>query len=212
MGVSAIAFRSVTVHQLPEPPFSVVGYTLDSYGDPLPRCNVTVTNLMTGASQSNASDELFGWFYFDLSTFEGGWHVGDIIRVTASNDTATGTRDVMLTSENAEQWYVQIDVLLRSIGPPAFPYIIGGYTNDSMGVPIMACSVILTDLRSGASLVTASDTVYGFYQIDLNLIPGGWAVGDIIRVTATYGTLSGSSDVLLIDSAVGFVMVDVTLS
>jgi len=100
---------------------------------------------------------------------------------------------------------------MNAVGPPPVPYCIAGYTYDSSQVPLQSRSVTLTDLRTGGYLTTVSDSAYGWYQVNLNEVPGGWRVGDTIEVAATLGGMSGFSEVLLVDSDVAFIIVDVTL-
>jgi len=174
---------------------------------------VTVTNLMTGAYQTVISDANYSVYMIDLSSFPGGWQIGDIIRVVAWMDALNGSRDVMITNETAANWYLQIDVQLRSSGGwPPYPYLIAGFTNGTDGISLKGCFVTVTNLRTGAYLTNISDPTYGWYQVDLSTIAGGFLVGDTIRVTATLGPLNGSVDVLIIDSAAPWIQVDVILS
>ena len=194
-----------------QPPFTVWGYTLDSGRDPFPDCDVTITDLRTGASLSSHSDPISAYFSVDLNSISDGWEIGDVIRVDATKDTMSGWREVMLTCDNTNSGSLQMDVVFWPVGPPPVPYMIAGCTYDADNMPLPSCSVTLTDLRTGGFLTTVTDTTYGWYQVDLNEIPGGWRVGDTIEIAATLGVMNGFSEVLLIDSDVAFTFKDVIL-
>lgn len=67
---------------------------------------------------------------------------------------------------------------------PLPPYNVIGYTYDAGGALLPGCTVNITNVRTGNYSLTASDS-NSFYQYNLNDLPGGWVVGDIINVTAT---------------------------
>ena len=211
MGEWTLAYQDVTVG-LPLPPFPIAGYTYDGYGNPLPGCNVTVTNLNTGASLTNVSDPDYAFYIFDLGTIAYGWQVGDVLRVSATWDTLSASIDVLLTNESTSAGFLQIDLVLRQAGPPPPPFTVYGYTFDGNGNPLIGCSVTVMNVRTGQYLTTVSISP-GVYIIDnLNTIVGGWAVYDTIRIAATYGAMSGSTEVVLTDPNAAVMQADVTLS
>jgi hypothetical protein len=176
---------------------------------PLSGSIVNVSDLRTGGSLSLTTDAN-GFFQGDLNVIPGGWQVGDVIRAWATWGRLGEIRDLLLTVENTVGGSIRMDVVLRG-GPPP-PLSLFGYTYGPDGLPLYGCAVTATDLRTGEHLLTTSDAVYGMYIIDdLTMLPGGWMLGDTIRVTATMGTLSGSADVVSVDPTLPNLWVDVTL-
>ena len=99
-------------------------------------------------------------------------------------------------------------------GPPdAYWLLLWGYTYNSDGVtPLTGCSIMITDVRTGESVVTTSDPDYGFYQFDLAVLPSGWIIGDPVNVTATKGTEIGWSEAPIAFDPWPYMQMDVTLS
>ncbi len=95
---------------------------------------------------------------------------------------------------------------------PAPPFNIMGYTNDSLGERQYYCEVTVTNLRTG-EFVTNNSGSFGFYLVNINELPNGWLVGDVIRVSALNGGLSGTKDVQLTfnNTASPFLQVDIVL-
>jgi hypothetical protein len=197
------------VFPTPLPPLVVFGYTYNVMAQPLSGSSVNVSDLRTGGSLSLTTDAN-GFFQGDLNVIPGGWQVGDVIRAWATWGRLGEIRDLLLTVENTVGGSIRMDVVLRG-GPPP-PLSLFGYTYGPDGLPLYGCAVTATDLRTGEHLLTTSDAVYGMYIIDdLTMLPGGWMLGDTIRVTATMGTLSGSADVVIVDPTLPNLWVDVTL-
>ena len=75
------------------------------------------------------------------------------------------------------------------------PYNIMGYTNDSMGVPIIGCTVTVTNVDNGGS-IEAMVTGDGRYMANLANMNGAgyyYADGDEILVEAVKDDLSGEA-------------------
>jgi PKD repeat protein len=72
-------------------------------------CDVTLVNLRTGYSLITTSDASMGYYLVDANSFEGGWFVGDPIRVTATSGSQTGWTTAPLT------WH-EIDVIDVAMG------------------------------------------------------------------------------------------------
>jgi hypothetical protein len=97
--------------------------------------------------------------------------------------------------------------------PPLPPHPIFGYTFDADGVtPLTSCDVVLTDKTTGDTLVTTSDALGGIYSEDAANFANGYAIGDIINVTATKGSQVGWSEAPITDTPSGFDQIDVTLN
>jgi hypothetical protein len=99
------------------------------------------------------------------------------------------------------------------LGAPQNPYYIAGYTEDSEGTAIPECTVTITNVNNGGSLVVASGPT-GAYVANLvnmgELYP--YTDGDEILVEAEKDALSGSA-VGYVDLADGNqnTLIDVTL-
>jgi hypothetical protein len=70
---------------------------------------------------------------------------------------------------------------------PIPPYNVQGYVYQSDGTtPAVDCTVNVTNVATGEWLLTATDPVYGWYELDLaNMLPSGVADGQVINVTVT---------------------------
>lgn len=69
-----------------EPPYSVIGYTLDGADDPIPYCTVTITNTNTGEYVVMESDA-DGFYVYDIrNELPSGCSTGDLIHVEAVNE------------------------------------------------------------------------------------------------------------------------------
>jgi len=72
------------------------------------------------------------------------------------------------------------------------PYSIWGYVFASDGVTGMIyCNVTITNTRTGGSMVTTTDDLFGYYMIDIALLPMGSIPGDAINVTIANDTAIG---------------------
>lgn len=101
----------------PQPPFLLAGFTRDSAGNPLPGCEVNITNKRTGNSAVVNSDA-DGYYNYNLRDFPGGIQEGDIINVTATKDLAIGWNE---TAIPPQPWfYILMDVTLGTV-IPEFP-------------------------------------------------------------------------------------------
>lgn len=94
---------------------------------------------------------------------------------------------------------------------PPPPYNVFGFTTDSSGAVVPLATVTITDMRTGVSVVVVSDPDYGYYEYNLNNIPSGWLSGDVIKVDAVKGTLSGSAQGTAISTA-PYLWLDITMS
>ncbi|MEW5936741.1 MAG: carboxypeptidase-like regulatory domain-containing protein [Candidatus Thermoplasmatota archaeon] len=72
------------------------------------------------------------------------------------------------------------------------PYTVAGMIADDNGVPIPGAEVNVTNLDSGGYSTTRSDKA-GLYVVELSSFPNGYLDGDRLIVTASLGSLSGSS-------------------
>ncbi len=93
---------------------------------------------------------------------------------------------------------------------PPVPYILYGFTRGLDGAYLSGCLVTATDMRTGVSMNAVSDS-QAYYDIDLNRINGGWVLGDTIHITATLGTMTGSSGFTITDPDLPWLQVDLTL-
>jgi hypothetical protein len=59
--------------------------------------------------------------------------------------------------------------------------------------------------------MTVSDQ-YGYYTVDLNTIPQGWVVGDLINVTAVKDEMIGWNESVIPDPAGSYLWIDVHLT
>jgi hypothetical protein len=97
--------------------------------------------------------------------------------------------------------------------PPLPPHPIFGYTVDADGVtPLTSCDVVLTNKATGDTLVTTSDALGGIYSEDAANFLNGYAIGDIINVTATKGAQVGWNESAITDTPAGYDQIDVTLN
>jgi hypothetical protein len=76
---------------------------------------------------------------------------------------------------------------------------------------VPSCNVTITNLRTGETLTNTSDPVYGYYIVDATEFMLGWYIGDLLRITATKGTLIGWTSARLTDSPNGYDQIDVKL-
>jgi hypothetical protein len=87
----------------------------------------------------------------------------------------------------------QVRLAADSRAPPP-PYYCMGYTLDQYGAAVGGSTVTVQNLRTMEYIVTTSDPVYGFYQVDLNTMPSLYLVGDMIGVTAVKGDMNGYAE------------------
>ncbi len=100
-----------------------------------------------------------------------------------------------------------------ALGPVPPPYSVIGFTKDASGAALTDCLMTVKNMRTGESSTTMSDSVYGFYNIDIGDVtayPSSYLVGDLIKVTAEKGTLIGSTEGNV--NAEAYVQLDVTLT
>ena len=99
LGLSAAAPNAaqLSVRQ-PEPPHNVQGYTMDSLGNPIGNCEVTITDTRTGEVVVVYSDPVYGWYEYDLNTLVNGWADGDLITVEATAPGWSGANQGIVTS------------------------------------------------------------------------------------------------------------------
>jgi PKD repeat protein len=129
------------------------------------------------------------------------WDFGDgavATGMTASHTYATpGTWTITLTvtDNNAMTGSATYEVTVNhQTEPPPAPYTVWGYVTDSGGSPVFGAIVTITDLSTGAVWTAITDDEYGYYWLDnLNTNETGWAVGDTIEVTASYGGMMGTN-------------------
>jgi hypothetical protein len=148
--VSAIAHASVVTEKATAPPivqgppvtpYLLWGYTYDGVGGPV-ECNITVTNLNTGDSNTTNSWQvdpwpLDGYYELDLANqLESGVTVGDIINVTAieRNGTSIGWNEMAVPGGGS----MHIDVTLSGTWIPEFPMVI---------VPVMGMVALFAVVR-----------------------------------------------------------------
>jgi hypothetical protein len=104
---SMVPVIKVGEDQVPPPPYSLFGWTLDSTGTPTPNVQVTVTNMATGQSLVNSSDPDFGIYLVDLVPISGGAPppAGTLIRVEAQFGPETGSNEsVVPTPPGGGMW------------------------------------------------------------------------------------------------------------
>jgi hypothetical protein len=85
-----------------------------------------------------------------------------------------------------------------------------GYVYDQSGAPALECLVKVKNMRTGEFMLTWTDDVYGYYQIDLTSFPTRFAFGDMINVTAFDGSIAGYGQAPATDTS--FLWLDVTLN
>jgi hypothetical protein len=96
-------------------------------------------------------------------------------------------------------------------GPPPTPYNVFGYvTSGPMnGIPVVGISVLVANVRTGDMMNTTTD-VYGFYTVDLSLMPNYFMDGDVIQVTATDGLVYGS-DYGVVNTSMPYTWIDIVV-
>jgi PKD repeat protein len=178
-GLSDSATLSVTVEAQNLPPTAAFTYS--------------VTELTVYVDASGSTD--------DHGIVSYTWNWGD--GTTGSGVTASHTYSLTTTKSVASKLSAPI------IDAPQPPYYVAGYTLSESAVAMASCSVTITNLRTGGTLATTSDAT-GFYMKDIaNELPGGYVIGDTVRVDATKGTASGSTTAVLL--AGSYTPVDVIL-
>ena len=74
------------------------------------------------------------------------------------------------------------------------PHVIFGSITDTDGNVLASIDVDITNQRTGDSLSVVANN-NGQYQADLSAMPGGYQIGDTIKVEAESDELSGSSEI-----------------
>jgi PKD repeat protein len=148
----------------------------------------TVDGMTVYVDASRSTDD-FGIVSYDWDWGDGTTGSG----ITASHTYSSGKS--MTTSSSGK-------------APPP-PYSVFGYTYGPDGVAIPGVDVVVTNKNTSYYLTTVSDE-YGFYSVDLNTIQGGWQGGNIINVTATYGTLIGWNESVAVSGG-AYLWIDVHL-
>jgi PKD repeat protein len=109
-----------------------------------------------------------------------------------------GTTGVGMTASHtyaiAKSMPVDMNALSSMGRGPGPPYVVFGTTYAADGAtPLPDTSVTVTDLRTGNSTYGISDA-NGYYEVNWLVIDGGWLDGDVIKVTAVNGALSGTNE------------------
>jgi PKD repeat protein len=163
-------------------------------GDPVAVMTFTTNKLVVSVDGTGSYDTDGG----TIVTFD--WDFGDGAVATGATATHTyatwGTWTVALkvTDNDGKVGMTSMLVSVSSpTSPPPQPYTVIGYVYDSLGGNVFGASIIISDARTGAVWTTATDFVYGYYEMNLNTNETGWAMGDIITVTAISGGLTGSA-------------------
>jgi len=102
-----------------DPPYSVLGYTKDGMGDPMPFCTVTITNDETGEFVVIESDAV-GYYMYDIrNQLPSGCSTGDLIYVVAVNELLqlTGENQGTVDLENTMQPFLWLDITLDVVIP-----------------------------------------------------------------------------------------------
>lgn len=120
--------------------------------------------------------------------------------ITASHTYSAKTTTLELTS--------LMGAPIISAGPPGPPYNILGHTLDVNGSALPDCTVVITDLTHVGTTTLLSDST-GFYLVDLGSFVA-YSNGDVIQITATKGTLSGTAEGV-VDTNQPYLVLDVTL-
>jgi chitodextrinase len=99
LGMSAAAPSAAqsSVRQ-PLPPHNIQGYTVDSLGNPIGNCEVTITDTRTGEVVVVYSDPDYGWYEYDLNTLVNGWMDGDLITVGAIAPGWSGSSQAIVSA------------------------------------------------------------------------------------------------------------------
>jgi PKD repeat protein len=160
---------------------------------PVAAFTVSVSGLAVNVDASGSSDDYPGLTY--------AWSWGD---------GTTGTGVTAMHTYASTPAAMSPSVQSTGKVPPP-PFWVMGQTKDSLGNIVSDCAIMVTNMRTGAVNYTTSDTLYGYYEFNLNDQIGGVAEGDMIKVTATKGTMSGEATGQAL-YAVGFVLLEVVLT
>lgn len=171
-GLEGMATEVVTP-SLPAPPTASFTYTLVG----------NVLSVDASSSMAEGGIAYYTWNWGDGSPDE-----------IVTQPTATHTYGTMAAPAVLVKAGAQTDAVIINQGPPPPPYNVFGYVTDSSGDPVFAASVTVTDVTTGTVWTTVSDDLYGYYIVDLNTQPTGWASGDTIRVDVVKGAMSGSNE------------------
>ncbi len=139
----ALPGRMAVIAAPPPPPYTVIGYVYMPNGvTPVTDASVTITNTRTGATANVVTDSAYGVYTYDLSYITGGYLVGDVLSVTATKGTYTGTNTGIVNAAA----YVQIDVVVQNTQPPApFDVTITLTVTDSIGqTAVVSHTITLT--------------------------------------------------------------------
>jgi PKD repeat protein len=137
---------------------------------------------------------------------------GDGVIVSYVWDWGDGTTGYGMTASHTYAASVNSTPSEPYTGPPDGLHTICGFTYAADGVTVLpGCDVTLVNLRTGYSLTTTSDTDYGYYSVDSTWFELGWVVGDLIRVTATYGKQTGWTVSPLTSNLNGYDQIDVAM-
>jgi len=127
------------------------------------------------------------------------WNWGDgsapeVMTTPAASHTYVPDAGTSMPSVSA----IGTDSVVINAGIPPQPYTCWGYVTDAGGNPVLAASVMVTDLITSTVWTTTTDLEYGYYSVDLNMYwedPAGvgWAEGDVIQVDVTKGAGTGSA-------------------
>jgi hypothetical protein len=102
-----------------DPPYSVLGYTKDGMGDPVPFCTVTITNTNTGEYVVIESDAV-GYYMYDIrNQLPSGCSTGDVIHVEAVSESLQlmGENQGTVDLENTAQPFLWLDITLDVVIP-----------------------------------------------------------------------------------------------
>jgi len=160
---------------------------------PVAAFTVSVSGLTVNVNAAGSTDDYPGLTY--------AWSWGD---------GTTGTGVTAMHTYGSTPAAVSPSVQSTGKVPPP-PFWVMGQTKDSLGNIVSDCAIMVTNMRTGAVNYTTSDTLYGYYEFNLNDQIGGVAEGDMIKVTATKGTMSGEATGQAL-YAVGFVLLEVVLT